>query len=117
MEDGKYLGIWKIMEDGKWYTASELHVAPATMTAMVRRGLVTAIAGKPKKYKKGINVLVKILDILKDKDFEYFTLYKSDRPLGMLCSLKNEQVLDCWEQPYDLTNVYRLVVKHQEFIF
>ena len=114
MQD-KYITVWNTMEDNKWYTATELGMAAASMTAMVRRGLVVDRAGKPKQYKKVANVLVKILDILKDKDFEFFTLYKTDRPLGMLCSIKNEQVLDCWEKPYDLTNVCKLVVKHQEF--
>ena len=114
MQD-KYLSAWNTMEDDKWYTAKELGMAAASMSAMVRRGLVVDRAGKPKQYKKVANTLVKILEILKDKDFEYFILYKTDRPLGMLCSLKNEQVLDCWEEPYDLTNVYKLVVKHQEF--
>ena len=114
MQD-KYITVWNTMEDNRWYTATELGMAAASMTAMVRRGLVVDRAGKPKQYKKVANVLVKILDILKDKDFEFFTLYKTDRPLGMLCSIKNEQVLDCWEKPYDLTNVCKLVVKHQEF--
>ena len=114
MQD-KYLSVWNTMEDDKWYTAKELGMAAASMSAMVRRGLVVDRAGKPKQYKKMANALIKILEILKDKDFEYFILYKTDRPLGMLCSLKNGQVLDCWEQPYDLTNVYKLVVKHQEF--
>ena len=114
MQD-KYLSVWNTMEDDKWYTAKELGMAAASMSAMVRRGLVIDRAGKPKQYKKTSTVLVKILDILKDKDFEYFTLFKTDRKLGMLRKKKNEQVLDCWDQPYDLTNVCKLVVKHQEF--
>ena len=111
----KYMNVWNTMEDDKWYTAKELGMAAASMTAMVRRGLVVERAGKPKQYKKVANPLVKILDILKDQEFEYFTLYKTDRPLGMLCSLKNERVLDCWEKPYDLTNVCKLIVNHREF--
>ena len=114
MQD-KYMSVWNTMEDDKWYTAKELGMAAASMTAMVRRGLVVDRAGKPKQYKKTVSTLAKILEVLKDKEFEYFTLYKTDRQLGMLCSLKNEQILDCWEKPYDLTNVYKLVVKHQEF--
>ena len=114
MQD-KYMSVWNTMEDDKWYTAKELGMAAASMSAMVRRGLVVDRTGKPKQYKKTVSTLAKILEVLKDKEFEYFVLYKTDRQLGMLCSLKNEQVLDCWEKPYDLTNVYKLVVKHQEF--
>ena len=78
MQD-KYLSVWNTMEDDKWYTAKELGMAAASMSAMVRRGLVVDRAGKPKQYKKMANMLVKILEILKDKDFEYFTLFKTDR--------------------------------------
>ena len=72
MQD-KYLSVWNTMEDDKWYTAKELGMAAASMSAMVRRGLVIDRAGKPKQYKKTSTVLVKILDILKDKDL-YTTL-------------------------------------------
>ena len=75
----------------------------------------THLEGFKRSLTKVFNDYARSHNILKDKDFEYFILYKTDRPLGMLCSLKNEQVLDCWEEPYDLTNVYKLVVKHQEF--
>jgi hypothetical protein len=110
-----YINVWNSMEDGQWYTAAELGMAAASMTAMVRRGLVQDKNCRPKKYMKIANPLVKILDILKDKEFEYFTLYKAGRDLGMLCSLKNERVLDCWEKPYDISGAYKLIVNHQEF--
>ena len=60
----KYMNVWNTMEDDKWYTAKELGMAAAAMTAMVRRGLVVDRACKPKQYKKEANPLVKILDIL-----------------------------------------------------
>ena len=57
MQD-KYMSVWNTMEDDKWYTAKELGMAAASMTAMVRRGLVVDRAGKPKQYKKTVSTLI-----------------------------------------------------------
>ena len=62
MQD-KYLSVWNTMEDDKWYTAKELGMAAASMSAMVRRGLVVYRAGKPKEYKKKTKTLDKIIEI------------------------------------------------------
>ena len=110
-----YLDTWAKMEEGKWYTASELGMYAASMTAMVRRGLVEDLNCRPKKYRKKENKLIKILNCLRNFDYEFFTLYREGQSIGMLCSLDKERVLDCWEKLYDLTNVNRLVVKNVEF--
>lgn len=111
----KYFATWSKMEEGKWYTASELGMAAASMTAMVRRGLVDDWSCRPKKYRKKENKLIKILGYLQNFEYEFFTLYREGETIGMLCSLDKERVLDCWENLYDLTSVNRLVVKKVEF--
>ena len=115
MAKGKYIDVWKTMAEGVWYTAVELGVAPASMTAMVNRNLVERTASTPRKYRRLANPQVAILDILSGFDFEFFTLYKRNQPIGMLCYLEKEKVMDCWGKPYDLTDVNRLVVKKVEF--
>ena len=110
-----YIDIYNSMAKDVWYTAAQLGVAPASMTAMVNRGLVERSETTPRKYKRLANPYVTILDILSKFEFEFFTLYKSDRELGMLCYLEKEKIMDCWGKPYDLTNVNRLVVKRVEF--
>ena len=111
----KYIDTWNRMEEGKWYTASELGMYAASMTAMIKRGLVDDLNTKPKKYHKKPNKLITILNILKDFDVEFFTLRKENAPYGMLCSLDKERVMDCWGNLYDLENVNYLEVHHQEF--
>lgn len=108
-----YLEIYDRMEFNKEYTAKELGVAAASMTAMVRRGLVQKVGNySPNRYIKTQNTLKAILDILKDyPDVEYFTLYKSTQKLGMICSVSNSTVKDCWGNNYDLSNVNMMVVK------
>lgn len=115
MAKSKYIEIYKRMEKDKWYTAADLGVAPASMTAMINRNLVERTDTSPRKYRRVANPQATILDILSGFDFEFFTLYKSDQALGMLCFLDKEQIMDCWGKPYDLTNVNRLVVKKVEF--
>lgn len=111
----KYLDIWNNMEAEKWYKAADLGVAPATMTALVNRGMVEKTNTSPKKYKKLKNTLVSILNILDKNPCEYFTLYKINQPLGMMCSLKNEKVLDAWDRIYDITDVNIIQVGRIKF--
>lgn len=47
-----YQEIWNKMEWNKVYTAKELLVAPASLAAMERRGLVEKVGVKPNKYIK-----------------------------------------------------------------
>jgi hypothetical protein len=115
MARNKYMEIYNRMAVDKWYTAAELGVAPASMTAMINRGLAEKTDTCPRKYRRMANPQASILDILSGFEFEFFTLYKKDKPIGMLCSLDKERIMDCWGKPYDLTDVNRLVVKKQEF--
>lgn len=111
----KYLKIWKQMEDDKWYSAADLGLAPATMTALVNRGMAERTNTAPRKYKKIENKAVVILDYLSKFTFEFFSLYFDNQELGMLCYLQKDKILDCWGKPQDLTHVNRLVVNKQEF--
>lgn len=113
----KYLEVYNSMNEDVWYTASELGLAAASATAMVRRGLIEAKNCKPKKYHKIKNILVDIISIVGNFDSKYFVLYKENKTIGMLCSLKNERVLDCWEKPYDIAGVNVLEIKNQRFTF
>lgn len=111
----KYLDIWNSMEADKWYKAADLGVAPATMTALINRGMVESTNTSPKKYKKIKNTLVSILDILSKNPCEYFTLYKADQKLGMMCSVKNEKILDAWDKDYDIAGVNIVQVGSKKF--
>lgn len=107
----KYLQIYEQMADGVWYKASELGVAAQTLTAMIRRNLVEKMDGKPNKYRKlPETVAAKILKILDKHPAAFFTLWRGLEEIGMLCSMKNGIVLDCWEQPYDLTGISRIAI-------
>ena len=114
----KYTEVYNNMQDNIWYTAKELGVAPATMTALVNRNLVVKDDScSPKKYLKINNPLCQIIEIIEQEKAldKYFTLYKKDEKLGMFCIIKNDKVLDCWDNPYDLNNVYKLEVNKKFF--
>lgn len=99
-------------------TAREIGLAAATLGAMARRGFVEVQDGSPKKYRKintpAINIY-KLCDIHSDDYDEYFTLYKKDAKLGMLCSMHNGVVVDCWGKPYDLTDVIIIEFRTKKF--
>lgn len=98
----------------EYATASAIGLASATLGAMERRGFVESIATKPKQYRRVVTpqVLVyKYIDENRDDFGEFFVL---QRPYGkcngrMLCSLDNAgDVVDCWGQKYDLSDVIRI---------
>ena len=99
------------MVSTEYHTAREIGLPAATLGAMVRRGLVEATNTSPKQYRKSTNPAAKIymlIDQNKDDFDTYFTLRKSTDEMGMFCSFSNNTVLDCWGNPYDLTNVNRI---------
>ena len=106
----------KVPED--FATATQIGVAAATLTAMAKRGFVEVKEGKPKQYRKANNPAVKIYQLCDEhkKDYDtYFTLRKSNEKIGMLCSISNNIIVDCWGKPYDLTNVNKIEFKTKEF--
>lgn len=103
-----YAAIWKKAEPDVEYTAAMLGIAPASMTAMVRRHMFEVVKEtSPKTYRKvKDNYLPAVLEFLqKNLHSDYFDIKKSGAELGMLCSMKNNQIYDCWEQPYDITGI------------
>ena len=102
----KYLSIWLNMSPNTWYTAKELNVASASMTAMVRRNMVEATETSPKKYRRVVStttVLAFLLEKFKSQYQSYIGIYRGEG-VGMLCSVKNSKVYDCYDREYDITN-------------
>lgn len=101
----KYLDIYNKMEKDKWYKAAELGVAPASMTAMINRGMVDKTDTSPRLYRRKQNKTVNILKKLGNNfnDGDYFSLYP-EQGLGMLCTVEKERILDCWGNPYNIDN-------------
>ena len=107
----KYLTIWLSMEPDTWFTAKELGVAPATMTAMKNRNLVKVKDTSPKQYCRIAStaaVLAFLLERHKKDLTNYIDIHLRGERLCMLCSVKNGKVYDCWDNPYDITTADRV---------
>lgn len=92
-------------------TAKEIGLSAQTLSAFVRRGMAEVQQGSPNKYRKIENTSIKVYNFLeknKNKINHYFGLYKTNEPLGMLCSIVSGEVVDCWGKKYDLQNVYKI---------
>ena len=130
-----YQEIWNKMEWNKVYTARELLVAPASLAAMKRRGLVEIIEGKPKKYIKIRNKYNEIYSFVsevrneleKEKETEeelihidisdmYFIAWTKNAELGMLCRIKNSAIVDCYDKVYNTNDIVRVVCSGRELI-
>ena len=131
-----YQEIWNEMEWNKIYTAKELLVAPASLTAMERRGLVKKVGVKPNKYVKIRNkyneiypFVSKVRDELeKERETEeeiihidisdmYFVAWTKDAELGMLCRIKNSAIVDCYDKVYNTNDIVRIMCSGREFNF
>lgn len=102
----------------EYKTAKEIGLAAATLGAMARRGFVEVQDGSPKKYRKTNNPAINIYHLCEEhkNDYDtYFTLYKKDAPYGMLCSIHEGTIVDCWGNPYDLTNVITIEFRKKKF--
>jgi hypothetical protein len=102
----------------EYKTAREIGLAAATLGALARRGLVEIQDGSPKKYRKVNNSTAQIYALCEENknDYDtYFTLRKSTEKLGMLCSISNNTIVDCWGKPYDLTNVNKVEFRTKVF--
>lgn len=92
-------------------TAKEIGIAAATLGAMARRGLVEVKNSVPKQYRRLAGTAVKILllcDEHKDDYDKYFTLWRKGQTLGMYCYISNGTIYDCWDNKYDITDVYKI---------
>ena len=92
-------------------TAKEIGLPAATLSAMARRGLVEVKNSVPKQYRRLAGTAVKILLLCEEhkEDYDkYFTLWKTGQSLGMYCYISNGTVYDCWDNKYDITDVYKI---------
>ena len=99
-------------------TAKEIGLAAATLSAMARRGLVEVLAGKPNKYRRIPNKAVTIYQLLEENkdDFEeFFMLHRKDAPYGVLCYLQKGEVVDCWGERMNLSDIDRLETRKRKF--
>lgn len=102
----------------EYATAAEIGMAAATLSAMARRGLVEVLVGKPNKYRRAANPAVRIYQLLEEnkEDYEeFFVLRKKDSQYGMMCSLKKGEIVDCYGEKYDLSDVIRLELRTKVF--
>ena len=84
------------------FTWQESGIHYATLNSLVKRGYLKKDASD--KYcvsKSGYN-FAQVEELAGNADF--FTIYLDGKKLGMLCSLKGVDILDCWGKPYDITN-------------
>ena len=103
----KYLSIWLSMEPDTWHTASELCVAPASMTAMVRRNYVRASDTSPRKYCRITSpslVLGYLVEKHKNEMTDYIDVYCCGEKYPMMCKFSAGKVVDCYGRDYDITN-------------
>lgn len=103
------------MPHNKWATAKEIGVAPATLTAMVRRNMVEATDTSPKQYKRIITNATVLEMLLFYYPVEMVGLYKADETVGMLCIIKSGKVYDCWGNSFDLSSAAKVRIKDRYF--
>ena len=100
-------------------TASTIGLAAATLAAMARRGFVEIKDTKPKQYRRVESPAIRVYQLCEENkgDYEtFFTLWKKDAPYGMFCSMdRSGDILDCWGNKYDLTDVVRIKFRTRSF--
>lgn len=109
-----YINTWKKMQEGKYYTARELNVAPAHMTALFNRKMVERTETSPRTYRKLRNPYVAIADLVFTHDCEYFSLYKKEG-LGMMCRFLNDKIVDAWDNAYDVSEVVSIQIGTERY--
>lgn len=110
-----YFEIWNRMPIDQWVTAKEINIAPATMTAMIRRNLVEATNTSPKKYHRITNTSVIVEMLLFYFPSDTIGIYKKEQEIGMFCSVKNGKIYDCFDNPYDLSDAVKIRIGNRYF--
>jgi hypothetical protein len=106
------------MPANEWKTAKELGVAPATLTAMVRRNYAKALDTSPKTYcriKSSAAVLAFLLEKYKSELTNFIGIHRCNEELSMLCSTKNGKVFDCYGNLYDIAAADIVRIGHRYF--
>lgn len=103
-----YVEIYNSIPDNNWRTSKEIGYSSASLNAMCTRGMLDKKVEKVCMYRKIPSKLITILTNVQDVDF--FTLMpKVGR--GMLCTSKNQKVLDCWGNDYNIQDSIILQIK------
>ena len=114
----KYKEILSNMTPGQPYTAAELGVAPASLTAMVNREMVTRVVGKPMRYvrpkERKCQVEERILAALEGyPEGSQFALHKNGYATGVVCVIHKGMVCNVndYMKRVDTTDYTTLFIK------
>lgn len=95
-------------------TAKDWNASPATLCAMVKRGFMSKSNTSPAIYTKlsaAANYLRAMVWLMKHPEPDNFIdLYRSNEQLGMMCRVVGHDIVDCYENIYDMRDVAGIVV-------
>lgn len=91
----------------KPFTYKDAGVHFATLNALVNRDYLTKQGSHYRIAAKGL-LFNRIEEIIGDREF--ISLRKQNSELGMLCSLKGQDVLDAWGNTYPLDDVVEYTI-------
>lgn len=94
-------------------TAKEWGTSAATLCAIVKRGYMSKTNTSPAVYTKlpaAANYLRAMVWLMRHPNEDnYIDLYRSNEKLGMLCRVVGHDIVDCYDQLYDMTDVAGIV--------
>lgn len=94
-------------------TAKEWGTSAATLCAIVKRGYMSKTNTSPAVYTKlsaAANYLRAMVWLMRHpNEGNYIDLYRSNEKLGMLCRVVDHDIVDCYDQLYDMTYVAGIV--------
>ena len=114
----KYLELWLKMPANEWKTAKELGIAPATLTAMVRRNYAKASDTSPKTYCREMSsaaVLAYLLEKYQTLFTGFVDIFCHNRNLAMLCTVKDGITYDCYNNKFDISTAYKVRIGRKYF--
>lgn len=101
-----YNKLYNTMAADVWYLAKDLGVSAASLNAMVTRGMVEKMDTSPRKYRKiDKSKYTKIAAAVTAVGKEFFTAFECEGKMGMLCSIKDNKILDCWGKTYPVNKI------------
>lgn len=97
--------IERLQTENRKCTAKEIGCAPATLTAAAKRKVIDVINTTPKQYVlNDVSLKYKsIIEYAENCGSEFFGLIEKELPIGMLCRLKGNDILDAYDNIYPLT--------------
>ena len=89
-------------------TAKEWGTSAATLCAIVKRGYMSKT--NTTKLPAAANYLRAMVWLMRHpNEGNYIDLYRSNEKLGMLCRVVDHDIVDCYDQLYDMTDVAGIV--------